>query len=145
MSVEQGLQLYLNEVLLHVREYKTELDELSELSKLNTLNTRDYRAAERLLQLLIEVSIGLSKHWLKSLNKESGANAYQTFVGLHNINIISAEELVEWRKIIGLRNSLVHDYLNVDKSIIQLVIKNERYKTLLVFCKQATTALESVC
>ena len=142
MSVEQGLQLYLNEVLLHVREYKAELDELSELSKLNTLNTRDYRAAERLLQLLTEVSIGLAKHWLKTLNKESGGNAYQTFVGLHNTNVISESELVEWRKIIGLRNSLVHDYLNVDKSIITLIIKNEKYKTLLLFCEKVIKLLQ---
>lgn len=87
------------------------------------------------MQLLTDVSIGLSKRWLKALKKESGGNACQTFVGLDRINIISAAELIEWRKIIGLRNSLVHDYLSVDKSIIQLVIKNERYKTLLVFCK----------
>jgi len=139
MLIEQGLQLYINEVASHVNEYEIELDELHNLS---TLNSRDYRAAERLLQLLTEVSIGLAKHWLKLLNKESGGNAYQTFVGLHNFNVISEEELVEWRKFIGLRNSLVHDYLNVDKSIIKLIVKNENYKTLVLFCHQAIRGLQ---
>ncbi len=64
--LDNGLKLYLKEVVIHINEYESELNELSQLT---TLNTRDYRAAERLLQLLAEVSIGLAKHWLKSLKK----------------------------------------------------------------------------
>jgi len=84
--VDQGLQLYLKEVILHLNEYTLELNELSEV---DVLNSRDYRATERLLQLLTEVSIGLAKHWLKSIKKESGSNAYQTFVALQDIGAIS--------------------------------------------------------
>ena len=137
--VDQGLKLYLKEVIFHIKEYELELNELS---KEDILNSRDYRASERLLQLLTEVSIGLAKHWLKSIKQESGSNAYQTFVALENIGVISAIELVEWRKIIGLRNSLVHDYLNVDKSIIKLIVKDEKYETLLLFCHKAMNALQ---
>jgi len=137
--VDHGLKLYLKDVRIHITEYELELKELSELS---VLNNRDYRAAERLLQLLTEVSIGLSKHWLKSIKKESGINAYQTFSALEDLGIITDKELSEWRKIIGLRNSLVHDYLNVDKSIIKLVIKEQKYQTILLFCYLAIKALE---
>ena len=136
---DHGLQLYLKEVIKHINEYVCELEELSQLT---VLNNRDYRAAERLLQLLTEVSIGLAKHWLKSIKNESGSNAYQTFVALQDLNILTDKELVEWRKIIGLRNSLVHDYLNVDKSIIKLVVREEKYRTLLVFCQAAIKALQ---
>jgi uncharacterized protein YutE (UPF0331/DUF86 family) len=137
--VDQGLQLYLKEVVFHLNEYEFELHELSQVV---ILNNRDYRATERLLQLLTEVSIGLAKHWLKSIKKESGSNAYQTFVALQNVGAISEIELVEWRKIIGLRNSLVHDYLNVDKSIIKTIVKNEKYQTLVSFCEKAVDALQ---
>jgi len=137
--VEHGLKLYLKEVIIHINEYKFELNELSQLI---VLNNRDYRAAERLLQLLTEVSIGLSKHWLKTIKKESGSNAYQTFVALQDLGILTEKELVEWRKIIGLRNSLVHDYLNVDKSIIKLIIREKKYQTLLLFCQLAINALQ---
>lgn len=136
---DHGLQLYLKEVISHINEYECELDELSQLA---VLNNRDYRAAERLLQLLTEVSIGLAKHWLKSIRKESGSNAYQTFVALQDLDILTDKELVEWRKIIGLRNSLVHDYLNVDKSIIKLIVREEKYQTLLLFCQSAIQALQ---
>lgn len=138
--IDQGLALYLKEVTIHVNDYHSELDELNQLT---ALNSRDYRAAERLLQLLAEVSISLAKHWLKSLKKESGSNAYQTFVGLRELNILTEAELNEWRKIIGLRNSLVHDYLNIDKSIIKLIIKNKKYQTLQLFCQSAINTLKT--
>ena len=137
--VEHGLQLYLKEVVIHINEYELELNELKQL---NVLNNRDYRAAERLLQLLTEVSIGLAKHWLKSIKKESGSNAYQTYIALQDLGIITDNELIEWRKIIGLRNSLVHDYLNVDKTIIKLIVKDGKYETLLLFCQTAIHALQ---
>ena len=116
---------------------------MDELNQLTALNSRDYRAAERLLQLLAEVSIGLAKHWLKSLKKESGSNAYQTFVGLHELSLLTEAELNEWRKIIGLRNSLVHDHLNIDKSIIKLIIKDKKYQTLQLFCQTAISTLKT--
>ena len=136
--VEHGLKLYLKEVIIHINEYELELNEISQLT---VVNNRDYRAAERLLQLLTEVSIGLAKHWLKSVQKESGSNAYQTFVALQNLGALTEKELVEWRKIIGLRNSLVHDYLNVDKSIIKLIVKEQKYQTLVLFCQTAINVL----
>jgi uncharacterized protein YutE (UPF0331/DUF86 family) len=137
--VDKGLQLYLKEVVFHLNEYEFELHELSQVV---ILNNRDYRATERLLQLITEVSIGLAKHWLKSIKKESGSNAYQTFVALQNVGVISEIELIEWRKIIGLRNSLVHGYLNVDKSMIKMIVKNEKYQTLVLFCEKAVDALQ---
>jgi len=77
-------------VIFHLSQYELELNELSQV---DVLNSRGYRATERLLQLLSEVSIGLAKYWLKSIKKESGSNAYQIFVSLQYIGTISEIEL----------------------------------------------------
>lgn len=79
---------------------------------------------------------------MKSIKKETGSNAYQTFVALNDKGVILDAELIEWRKIIGLRNSLVHDYLNIDKSIIKFIIKEEKYQRLLLFCQTAINILQ---
>jgi uncharacterized protein YutE (UPF0331/DUF86 family) len=138
-EVDEGLSLYLIEVKNHLNEYRQELDELALLP---TITGRDYRAAERLLQLVTEVSIGLAKHWLKSCHKTSGANAYQTFVGLNSMNLLTDEQLKEWRKIIGLRNTIVHDYLSVDQSIVKFVIKEQKYHSLFDFCELAISNIK---
>jgi uncharacterized protein YutE (UPF0331/DUF86 family) len=138
-KADEGLSLYLIEVKNHLIEYRQELDELALLP---TITGRDYRAAERLLQLITEVSIGLAKHWLKSCNKTSGANAYQTFVGLNSMNLLTDDQLKEWRKIIGLRNTLVHDYLSVDQSIVKIVIKEQKYHSLFDFCELAISNIK---
>jgi uncharacterized protein YutE (UPF0331/DUF86 family) len=80
-------------VLIHISEHEIELNKVSQLT---TWNSRDYRGAERLLQLLAEVSIRLAKHWLKSLKKELGSNAYQTLFGLHKLTLLNENELTEW-------------------------------------------------
>jgi len=32
---------------------------------------------------------------------------------------------IEWKKIIGLRNRIIHEYFGVDNSIIWFIIENE--------------------
>jgi len=141
MNNDQGLDLYLSEVRQHIDEYTTALDELH---KLNNINGFNYLAAERLLQLLTEVAIGLGKHWLKSTGKGTSSNAYKTFSALEEQNLITQAELLEWKKIIGLRNSLVHDYLEIDKAIVRAVVKEKKYQSLLLFCNGAIKALQTV-
>jgi len=61
---------------------------------------------------------------------------------LQYVGVISEIELVEWRQIIGLRNSLIQDYLKVDKSIIKTIVKNEKYQTLVSFFEKAVNTLQ---
>ncbi|GGD57780.1 type VII toxin-antitoxin system HepT family RNase toxin [Lacimicrobium alkaliphilum] len=136
--VDKGLKLYLKEVSVHIDECIRELDMLSADSD---LNRRDCLVAERVLQMLTETNIGLAKHWLKGLGKQTGTNAYQTFQALAECGKITPDELLRWKKIIGLRNALVHDYLNLDRDIVKKVVKSLDYRYLKDFGHRAVEAI----
>jgi uncharacterized protein YutE (UPF0331/DUF86 family) len=132
------LAVYLHELNQQVDGYVAELNELAELEH---LSNRDYHATERLLQVLIEACIGISKHWLKFLSKTVPNDAYKTFELLVQYGLLAENELLMWRKIIGLRNALVHDYLNLDRAIITTVLHEKHYQQLAVFIQKTTFAI----
>ena len=133
-----ALEVYLHELNQQVENY---LFDLNELAELETLKNRDYYAIERLLQVLVEACIGISKHWLKSLKKTVPNDAYKTFELLVQYNLIPESDLVTWRKIIGLRNALVHDYLNLDRRIVLSILREKNYLQLENFVKYATAEI----
>ncbi|MFT6732256.1 MAG: hypothetical protein ACJAS9_000435 [Polaribacter sp.] len=138
----KGLELYLIEAEKHKSQYFSELNELRQDLLNDNFRRRDYRATERVLQIFTELCVGLSKHWLKTLQVDSASDAYKTFSLLKENNQISSDELIRWRKIIGMRNGLVHDYLNIDPMIIEDVIRNKHYQELEVFSDKAIVVLQ---
>ena len=137
-----GLQLYLLEAQQHKTRYLQELDELRDDLLTDNFKSRDYRATERLLQVFTELCIGLAKHWVKQLQGHSASEAYQSFSLLKEHGKITSEELVTWKKIIGMRNGLVHDYLNVDLLIVESIIRAQHYAELNSFADKAIKALQ---
>lgn len=69
------------------------------------------------LQVLIENAIGKSKHLLKAKDVTVPVSAYDAFASLEQHAIISAQELELWNSVIGLRNRIVHDYMNIDMQL----------------------------
>ncbi len=92
-----------------------------------------YRAAERSLQLLTEACIGIAKQTLKGIGKEVPADARKTFSKLRMLGLDPTG--ADWNRIIGMRNALVHDYLNLDPERVLDVIKNKHYQVFLDFSK----------
>jgi len=140
---DQGLTLYLIEADKHRQRYLVELDELKLDLDNDNFRRRDYRALERLLQIFTELCVGLSKHWVKLLQKETPSEAYQSFMLLRENGVISSDELIRWRKIIGMRNGLVHDYLNIDLLILENVLREAHYTALNDFSIKAISALKN--
>ena len=127
----------------HLCELKSELQGLSEIIEQRDLSQYEYRASERTLQVLIEVCIGIAKHWTYGISKAAPADAYSAFEKLSQQGVQSVND-VEWRKIIGMRNALVHDYLNIEPEIIRMVIKKATYRALFVFAETGLRALKKI-
>ncbi len=126
---------YLNSIKEHMQQCIFELDSLSKLAQERNLTKTEYFAVERLLQVLIEAAIGFAKQWNKILDNPVASDAYHSFQVLQDHKIINSDELNLWKKIIGLKNILVHDYLNVNREIIDQILKNKQYSFIFDLVK----------
>lgn len=88
------------------------------------------------LQVLIENAIGKSKHLLKSKEVEIPVSAYDAFASLEQHNLINAQELEQWNSVIGLRNRIVHDYMNIDMQLIYELITKNRHLIVAEFLQK---------
>jgi len=127
----------------HLNELHSELQGLTDIISQRDLNRYEYRAAERTLQILIEACIGIAKHWNYALYKTAPADAYAAFEKLSQQGIEGIND-IEWRKIIGMRNALVHDYLNIDPQIIKALLKKAAYVGLFKFTYKGLMALKEI-
>ncbi len=142
-EITPELKTYLYELQTLAENIVTELDEVSDLSQTGKLTNRDFYAAERLLQVLTEACIGIAKHWVRSQNKTAPVDAYQAFELLLGLGRISQHELTTWKRIIGMRNALVHDYLSVDRQIVLGILQQQAYHQLLAFIRRASAAMHN--
>lgn len=133
---------YIYSMREHLAELKSELQGLTDIINQRELNRYEYRAAERTLQVLIEACIGIAKHWNYVLYKTAPADAYAAFEKLSQQGVEAVSD-VEWRKIIGMRNALVHDYLNIESDIIRAIIKKAAYSGLFEFANNGLFALQA--
>ncbi len=128
---------YIGALRTSLSRYQAELSEIRAILAQRTLSNLEYRAAERILQVSIETSIGVAKHWAKTLaGHNPPQDAYQAFEFLVLRGELCPDTLICWSKLIGLRNTLVQDYLNIDPEIILSVITPGYSDQLFTFAKQ---------
>ena len=88
------------------------------------------------LQILIENAIGKTKHLLKASGETVPVSAYDSFASLHAKKYISDAELQQWNAAVGLRNRIVHEYMNVDMSVVFALIEQQDYQFIVDFLRQ---------
>ena len=142
MSNINVLNAYIDSMQEHINESVEDLDSLQDLLKERSWTRVERKGGERLLQVLVEACIGLSKHWLKAQNKVLPNDAYSVFEKLTELQLISTDDSLEWRKIVGLRNAIVHDYLNLDEKLIRAIITNQMYLKLQSFAIEISEKLK---
>lgn len=66
------------------------------------------------LQVLIENAIGKAKQLLKASEHPVPVSAHDAFAALATHQLIDAADVPAWHAVVGLRNRIVHDYMNID-------------------------------
>jgi uncharacterized protein YutE (UPF0331/DUF86 family) len=85
------------------------------------------------LQILIENSIGKAKQLLKADNVPVPVSAYDAFAALAGQEDIETVQLPAWNAVIGLRNRIVHDYMNIDMDRVLEFVQTEQDKFIVEF------------
>jgi len=137
------LKNYLVAIEQHSRECLEDLNALSIIAQQRPFNRIERRATERALQVLIEACIGTAKYWLKAEHKNPPLDAYDSFNKLAELGHLSLDELQQWRKVIGMRNALVHDYLTIDSELLHTLLADQTYLFLTDFINKAEKQLSS--
>ncbi len=131
------LDLYHAECIRIADEQMALLDEVKQRIQSGAQFTRlEQNGVLHAFQILIENAIGKSKHLLKSANRAVPVSAYDAFAGLAQQGGVSSEALQQWNSSIGLRNRIVHDYMNIDIQLIYELILNDRHRFIAMFLRQ---------
>ena len=84
-----------------------------------------YGSAERFLHLAIEAAIDMGNHVISDLN----LGIVNWYSDIPNIllkhNYLKPDLTERWIKMIGFRNTLVHDYIAIDRKIVYNVLNND--------------------
>ena len=128
------LDLYQSETALIAQEQSSLLDEASErLREGGVLSRLEQNGVLHALQVLIENAVGKAKQLLKASGKQVPLSAYDSFISLVQLGVVSETGLPAWNGAIGLRNRIVHDYMNIDMQRVLELVKNRQYHFITDF------------
>lgn len=76
------------------------------------------------LQRIAELTIDIANHLIKSKKLGLPQDSADSFVLLHRANVISADMMRNMKGMVGFRNVVVHEYQQMDLSIMKDVIEH---------------------
>ncbi len=128
------LEQYLIETAHIAREQGFMLDEARDaLLAERTLTRLEQNGVLHALQILIENSIGRVKQILKARGEVVPVSAYDAFAAWARVERTDSSVLSLWNGFIGLRNRIVHDYMNLDMNRILELVRSRDYQTIVDF------------
>ena len=128
------LEIYAEETRRLASELGGVLAEVRQLLQAqHPLSKLEQSGALHAIQVLTENSIGKAKVILKSQGQTVPVSAYDAFSKLHALGYINADQLRDWTAAIGMRNRIVHEYLNVSMAVVEEIIVKQYYQLQIDF------------
>lgn len=132
---------YVFAVNEQVEQHLAGLDELADTYKQRPLSFNERSAVERSLQVTIEAAIGCSKHFLKKSNKPVPSEARGSIERVYELLSITEPNIKDMRGAIGMRNAIIHDYLNLDWNKLEEILKDKKYYKVKDYIKTVCSQL----
>jgi uncharacterized protein YutE (UPF0331/DUF86 family) len=105
------------------------LDEYA-LEDASAWKERDLLAIQRALQVYIESFIGLARYFVQQKYHLSVSQSREALDELKSRGDLSVGQHGELMKMVGFRNVLVHDYLDINDAIVRAVVTQRRFAVL---------------
>jgi len=132
---------YEQALLRHQRRMLRILDEYSS-ENTDTWTERDFLAIQRALQVYIESFIGMARYFVQQKYTLSVSQSREALDELKSRGDLTALQHEELLKIVGFRNVLVHDYLDINDGIVQAVVTKKHYAIMEALFLEWRQALE---
>jgi len=138
---ENSYEAYIYAITEQVEQHLTGLDELSNLLVNRPLTFNERSAVERSKQVVIEAAIGVSKHYLKKSGKPVPSEARASIERVYELLAIVTPNIDSMRAATGMRNAIIHDYLNLDWKKIEQVVSGKKYRDIKVYIDRVSNQL----
>jgi uncharacterized protein YutE (UPF0331/DUF86 family) len=137
------LDLYQAETALIAQAQSALLDEARmTLLAGGSLSSLEQNGVLHAIQVLVENAVGKAKQQLKASGKQVPLSAYDSFLGISELGIVAINSLTSWNAAIGLRNRIVHDYMNIDMQRVLELVKYDQYRFITDFLLAPITLSE---
>lgn len=135
-------EFYERELLGNARRMKRILDGFQDSSE--SFSETDSLAIQRALQILVESVIGMSRYVAETALGIRVAKSRESLDELRRMGVLDHEVHARLLRIVGFRNILVHDYLNIDDAVVSAIVRKREYAFLLDVLLMLSAYLDSV-
>lgn len=127
-ATDRPYEAYVLALREQVEQHVAALDELRERAHARPLSFIERSATERSVQVIVEAAIGASKHLLKALGRPVPSEARAALERVYELTALTDPPASELRGAVGMRNAIIHDYLNLDWRLVEAVLKDGKYR-----------------
>ena len=134
-------ELYEHELVNNAWRMKRILDSFHDSRE--PFSETDSLAIQRALQILVESVIGMSRYVAETALGIRVAKSRESLDELRRMGVLDHEIHARLLRIVGFRNVLVHDYLNIDDAVVSAIVRKREYAFLVDFLSMLTAYLDS--